>query len=90
MDPTAEGATPSAGPGQGQKKRKNKPKQKKRNRRQSFAAPSDQGDAPDMSAQLPSILDAPESATTESQFARIGGRRTSNISLDSEALLDHR
>ena len=90
MDSSVEGPSSTSSIAPGQKKRKNKPyKQKKRNRRQSFAAP-DHAEAPDMGAQIPSLLDVPENAATESQFARIGGRRTSDTSLESEALLDHR
>ena len=83
----AEGASTQGGQN---KKKKHKAGKKRRNRRQSFATPSDQGDAPSTGAEIPSLLDVPEGTVAESQFSRIDGRRGSNASIGSEALLDHR
>ena len=73
-------------------KRGGRKSRKKKNRRQSFATPSDHGDAPDTGAHRPSLLDVPEETSAESQFDRLGAvrKRKSNESMDSETLLDHR
>lgn len=66
-------------------------KKHRKNRRQSFAAPSEPDEMPETGDQRPSLLDVPEHKTTEEQFYRLGAaRKTSQESIDSEALLDHR
>ncbi|KAI9654016.1 MAG: CorA metal ion transporter [Alyxoria varia] len=83
----AEGSSTQGGQN---KKKKHRAGKKRRNRRQSFATPSDHGDVPSTGAERPSLLDVPEGTVAESQFSRIDGRRDSNTSIGSEALLDHR
>ncbi|KAI9725572.1 MAG: CorA metal ion transporter [Chrysothrix sp. TS-e1954] len=83
-----ESSTSADGPGQ--RKKKHRAGRKRKNRRQSFATTSEQSDIPEAGPPRPSLLDVPEGAVTESQFYRIQGRKGSNTSLDSEALLDHR
>ncbi|KAK4613824.1 Putative metal ion transporter [Fulvia fulva] len=66
---------------------------KRKNRRQSFAVPSEATESVvDGDEQRPSLLDASRAnASQQDSFYRLqGGRRGSNTSLESEALLDHR
>ncbi|KAK4994223.1 CorA metal ion transporter [Elasticomyces elasticus] len=87
-------STASEAPGEGstQKKRRHRGGKKKRNRRQSFLAPSDNAES-EIGDERPSLLNVPgrQSATHSASFYRLqDGRKESNTSLDSEALLDHR
>lgn len=67
------------------KKKRNHRGGKKKRRRQSFAASTEDGSGlPETSHRIGS-----QSAARES-FYRVQGRNTSNTSLESEALLDHR
>jgi magnesium transporter len=78
-----------AGPGLSRKKRKDhRGGKKKRNRRQSFAAPSDDGSGLLEISQSRDDMQARSAA--RSSFYRLKGRNISNTSIDSETLLDHR
>ncbi|GIZ48957.1 hypothetical protein CKM354_001200000 [Cercospora kikuchii] len=92
----AEEANVSAGAGVAtvpKKKRHRAGKKHRKNRRQSFIAPSEAAteDTTDM-GDRPSLLDASHQASQKDSFYRLqkSARRTSDTSLESEALLDHR
>ena len=81
--------TAATGQGPSRKKRKDhRGGKKKRIRRQSFAAPSDDGSG------MPEISHNREDLQTQSaarlSFYRLKGRNISNTSIESETLLDHR
>ncbi|KAM3413505.1 hypothetical protein BST61_g11576 [Cercospora zeina] len=75
------------------KKRHRAGKKHRKNRRQSFIAPSDAAteDTTD-TGERPNLLDVSHHASQQDSFYRVqkSARRTSDTSLESEALLDHR
>lgn len=78
-----------ARPGHSRKKRKDhRGGKKKRNRRQSFAAPSDDGSGLLEISQSRDDMQARSAA--RSSFYRLKEHNMSNTSIDSEILLDHR
>jgi magnesium transporter len=80
--------TTAAGPGPSRRKRKDhRGGKKKRNRRQSFAAPSDDGSG---LLDISQSRDDMQARSARSSFYMRKGRNISNTSIDSEILLDHR
>lgn len=79
---------------EGKKKKKHRSKRSKRNRRQSFAALSESSTIPTAMPEIETALNGHERSKSgnKDSFYRLGNAtgNTSNTSLESAALLDHR